>query len=98
LKDINENTLYENFVMSFYVEQKFRKRGTGEHLQRKAIEITRNMGLFQLRSWSSDDKIKNYRLKIKLGFSFCPGHNYVEKTKQYIPGGYFTINTIKYQE
>ncbi len=93
LKDGSGTILYENFVMTFFVEEPFRRRGIGESLQKKAIELTREMGLFQLRSWSSNDKTENYILKLKLGFAFNPGHCYVEETGQYIPGGYFTINT-----
>lgn len=64
--------LRETFVMSFSVAVAFRRRGLGRALQRAALELTREQGCCQMRSWSSLDKPANYALKLSLGFAMHP--------------------------
>ncbi|MFO8060669.1 MAG: GNAT family N-acetyltransferase [Bacillota bacterium] len=82
------NELWEHFVMTFSVEPDCRRMGLGTLLQREAIRLSLEMGLWQLRSWSSVDKTANYELKLKLGFSFSPGK------QRGIPGGYFVRRLV----
>jgi GNAT superfamily N-acetyltransferase len=84
-----ENELFEYFVQTFYVSENYRRNGYGKQLQNKAYELSCIKGAYQMRSWSSYDKSANYQLKIELGFTMHPGHTYISKTNQYIPGVYF---------
>lgn len=81
--------LYESYVQTFLVEEGERGRGLGIALQLAALDWSRELGCYQMRSWSSLDKLSNYGLKLKLGFVFCPGVHVVQTTGQRIPGGWF---------
>jgi hypothetical protein len=61
-------------------------------LQLAALEKTRELGCFQMRSWSSLDKPANYQLKLSLGFGFHPE---VQDTASglKVSGGYF-VRTV----
>jgi len=81
--------LTESYVQTFLVEEAWRGRGIGAELQLAALAWSRELGCTQLRSWSSLDKQANYALKLRLGFSFCPGMHIVQRTGERIPGGWF---------
>ncbi len=85
----NDKLLYEYYVQTFFVNADFRNKGIGSSLQEHAYQLSCENDAYQMRSWSSYDKKENYIVKIKLGFSIHPGHTYVSKTNQYIPGAYF---------
>ena len=57
-------TLTETFVQTFFVDEGFRRHGLGERLQLEGLAVTRALGAYQMRSWSSLDKPVNYQLKI----------------------------------
>lgn len=79
--------LLEGFVQTFHVDEGWRRRGVGRALQLAAIEASRRLGCYQMRSWSSVDKAANYWLKLGLGFAFCPAAEYHGGRR--IEGGYF---------
>lgn len=81
--------LWESFVQTFQVEEVSRRQGLGTALQQAAIELSRELGCYQMRSWSSLDKVANYHVKFQLGFAFCPGTFTVPRTGEQIPGGWF---------
>lgn len=64
--------LTETFVMTFAVDEPHRRRGHGRALQLAAIALSRDLGAWQMRSWSSLDKPVNYALKLSLGFAAVP--------------------------
>ena len=64
--------LTELYVYTFAVDEAHRRQGVGRALQRAALDLTRDLGCYQLRSWSSLDHPDNYRLKIALGFAMHP--------------------------
>jgi GNAT superfamily N-acetyltransferase len=72
LTDAEGNELKETFVQTFYTDEPHRRKGMGELLQLEALDATRQLGCYQMRSWSSLDKEPNYRLKLKLGFAAHP--------------------------
>ncbi len=72
LTDVNGATLKETFVQTFAVLEVYRRRGYGRALQTAALEATRALNCFQMRSWSSIDKHANYALKLSMGFAACP--------------------------
>ncbi len=85
--------LYEAFVQSFAVEPDYRRQGFGRALQIAALHKTRDLGCYQLRSWSSADKRENYALKICLGFAIQPAL-YPLPGGAPISGVYFVKRTI----
>ncbi|NDJ84953.1 MAG: GNAT family N-acetyltransferase [Chloroflexi bacterium] len=88
LTDAFSKPLTETFVQTFAVEEAYRRQGYGRALQLAALQLTRTLGAYQLRSWSSLDKSENYMLKISLGFAAYPAIFVTEDGKQ-ISGVYF---------
>lgn len=64
--------LTEAFVQTFAVEEAHRRRGHGKSLQLAALALAKDIGAYQMRSWSSLDKSANYILKLALGFAVHP--------------------------
>lgn len=81
--------LWESFVQTFQVEEASRRQGLGTALEQAAIALSRELGCYQMPSWSSFDKVANYAVKFQLGFAFCPGTFIVPRTGKQIPGGWF---------
>jgi len=78
--------LVEAKVMAFGVPASYRRQGVGWALQEAAIELARQLGCYQLRSYSSGDKEANHRLKIAMGFAM---HRTVRGNDQ--QGAYFVM-------
>lgn len=76
-------------ISGLAVEETWRCQGIGAALQLAALAWSRELGCAQLRSWSSLDKQANYALKLRLGFSFCPGVHIVQHSGERISGGWF---------
>ncbi len=72
LTDDDGVALKETFVQTFAVLEVYRRRGYGRALQAAALEATRALNCWQMRSWSSIDKHANYALKLSMGFAACP--------------------------
>lgn len=72
LKNATGDVLQELFVQSFSVEEGRRRFGYGRALQEAALHKARDLGCYQMRSWSSSDRPANYALKISLGFTIQP--------------------------
>ena len=72
LLDAAGDPVRETFVMSFFVEAPYRRRGIGRALQEAAVAWTRERGCAQMRSWSSLDRPENYTLKLSMGFAMHP--------------------------
>ncbi len=72
IQGVNSERLMETFVNSFDVEEDYRRRGYGRELQLAALELTRELGGIQMRSWCSLDKPEAYALKLSLGFTAHP--------------------------
>jgi GNAT superfamily N-acetyltransferase len=78
----------ETFVQTFAVAPRYRRQGFGHALQEAALELTQQLGCYQMRSWSSLDKPGNYALKIGLNFVAHPA---IQKTSSglCVSGVYF---------
>ncbi|MFI5385928.1 MAG: GNAT family N-acetyltransferase [Fimbriimonadales bacterium] len=81
----------EAFVVDFEVEPAFRRRGIGTALQRAALSICRERGLYQMRSWSSYDSPENYRIKLRMGFAAVPGVQWIQRISKWVAGVYFVM-------
>ncbi len=79
----------ETFVETFMVEEAYRRRGYGRALQRAALGLSRELGAYQMRSWSSLDRAANYALKVSLGFAVHPAVQHAARTGEPISGVYF---------
>ncbi len=84
--------LEELFVYTFAVDEGFRRRGIGRALQLAGLELARELGCYQVRSWSSLDKTANYALKIGLGFGIHPAV-YTTESGLAVSGVYF-VKTV----
>lgn len=82
--------LMETFVQTFAVEESFQRRGYGRALQEAAIQATRELGCYQMRSWSSGDRQANYALKLSMGFGVLPA-SYPVPGGETISGVYFVM-------
>jgi len=88
LRGAGGGLIYEMFVQTFTVDQAYRRRGLGRALQVAALQKTKLLGCYQMRSWSSLDKHENYQLKLGMGFGFHPE---IQETSSglKVSGGYF---------
>lgn len=82
------SSLQETFVYTFAVDEAHRRQGFGSTLQKAALAYTRDLGCYQMRSWSSLDHPANYALKIKLGFAMHPTR-YETGSGLTVTGAYF---------
>lgn len=83
--------LTELFVRTFAVDDDFRRQGHGRELQLAAVALARDLGCYQMRSWSSLDKSANYALKISLGFALHPAVEVVPSGER-ISGAFFVMH------
>ena len=60
--------LRETFIATFAVDEAYRRQGYGRALQCAALDLTRELGCYQMRSWSSLDKVANFALKFPLWY------------------------------
>ena len=88
LREAGGGVLYEMFVQTFSVDEAYLRRGIGRALQEEALRQARILGCYQLRSWSSLDKISNYELKLGMKFAFHPAI-YQTDSGLKVSGGYF---------
>lgn len=64
--------LNEAKIHAFAVCPECRGHGIGALLQRQAIRRARELGCYQIASYSSYDRAANYHLKLSLGFAVQP--------------------------
>jgi GNAT superfamily N-acetyltransferase len=65
-------TLVEAKIHAFGVHPDFRNQGIGTALQKRAIVRARELGCYQLASYSSYGRDANYHVKLALGFAVQP--------------------------
>jgi ribosomal protein S18 acetylase RimI-like enzyme len=54
------------------VHKDFRRQGIARRLIEMSMERARQKGMFQIRSWSSEDKLEAIPMWKALGFGLCP--------------------------
>ena len=64
--------LSEAKIHAFAVREDSRGQGIGTELQRQAIRRARELGCFQVASYSSYGRDANYHIKLSLGFGVQP--------------------------
>ncbi len=80
------NPLTEAKIHVFAVRPASRCLGIGTQLQKLAIGRARDLGCYQVASYSCYDKEANYHIKLSLGFAAQP-----EDHGEPIPGAYFLM-------
>lgn len=65
-------------VVAFAVRADYRRRGIGTVLQRRALEVARQLGCYQLRSVTDVWRDENRQVKLALGFAVHPTVRRVE--------------------
>lgn len=89
LRKLDGAPLCELYVQTFAVEPEHRRLGYGRVLQLAALELARELGCHQLRSWSTVDRFENYALKLSLGFAVHPAIHHSSSTGLDYSGVYF---------
>ena len=90
--DSDAPELLETYVMTFAVDKAYRRQGIGTALQCAALDLTRELGGYQMRSWSSVDKVANYALKLRLGFAAHPATQIACKGN--VVSGVYFVKTV----
>ena len=63
---------YDGFVNIIEVTESYRRQGVGRRLVELSIDRCRELGLYQVRAWSSEDKVEAIPMWKALGFTLCP--------------------------
>lgn len=69
---LNGQTLVEAKIHAFAVHPAYRNQGIGTALQKRAILLAKQLGCYQLASYSSYGRDANYHVKLSLGFAVQP--------------------------
>jgi len=78
--------LKEAKINAFAVDFNYRNKGIGRRLQQHVIAHAKELGLYQVSSYSTFDKVENYTVKLDLGFCVQP-----EKQSDGTIGCYFLM-------
>jgi GNAT superfamily N-acetyltransferase len=66
----------EGFIDIIEDKDNHRRQGIARGLVSLAMTCARNKGVYQLRAWSSEDKVEAIPMWHALGFGLCPGSTY----------------------
>lgn len=69
---ISGSWLIEAKIIGFGVKRQSRRQGIGQALQEYAIRRARELGCYQIRSYSTSSNVANYQLKLRMGFAAVP--------------------------
>jgi ribosomal protein S18 acetylase RimI-like enzyme len=69
----------------------YRRQGVATHLIDLVAERAKSAGIFQIRSWSSQDKIEAIPMWKALGFGLCPAVTYPQGQEV---KGYFVVKVL----
>ena len=69
-------TTLEGYINILEVRPAYRKRGIARQLINLSFQQARERKAYQLRAWSSDDKIEAIPMWKQLGFGLCPATTY----------------------
>jgi GNAT superfamily N-acetyltransferase len=83
---------FDGYIDILEVHKAFRRRGIATHLVGIASERAKTKGVYQIRSWSSEDKIEAIPMWKALGFGLCPSTTF-PKGKEV--KGYFVTKVLE---
>jgi GNAT superfamily N-acetyltransferase len=67
---------FDWYIDILEVHKDYRRKGIATHLIEMAVEQAKAAGVYQIRSWSSEDKIEAILMWKALGFGLCPALTY----------------------
>jgi GNAT superfamily N-acetyltransferase len=84
----------EGYINIIEVRPEYRKRGIARKLINLSIQRAREFNAYQLRSWSSEDKIEAIAMWMRLGFGLCPATTFPRGQEV---KGFFVTRLLKNQ-
>ena len=85
---------YEGYIDIIEVHKDFRRKGIARQLIEMSMERAGEHGAYQVRAWSSEDKIEAIPMWKSLGFSLCPAITYPKGQEV---RGYFVAKILQEQ-
>lgn len=82
---------FDWYIDILEVHKDYRRKGIATHLIEMSGERARESGVYQIRSWSSEDKIEAIPMWKALGFSLCPAVTYPQGIEV---KGYFVAKVL----
>lgn len=82
---------FDWYIDILEVHKDYRRRGIATHLIKTACERAKKSGVYQIRSWSSEDKIEAILMWKALGFGLCPAVTYPQRKEV---KGYFVAKVL----
>lgn len=62
----------DGFIEVIEVAKEYQRQGIGSHLVKLLEEFAKSYGYYQIRAWSSDDKVEALHMWHKLRYCMCP--------------------------
>jgi GNAT superfamily N-acetyltransferase len=82
---------FDWYIDILEVQKDYRRRGIASHLIELVIQRAKEAGVYQIRSWSSEDKIEAIPMWKALGFGLCPATAYPQGKEV---KGYFVAKVL----
>jgi GNAT superfamily N-acetyltransferase len=82
---------FDWYIDILEVQKDYRRRGIATHLIGIAAHRAKVAGVYQIRSWSSEDKIEAIPMWRALGFGLCPATTYPQGKEV---KGYFVAKVL----
>ena len=67
---------FEGFIDILEVHKDYRRKGLATNLIEMSMKRAQAKGVYQLRAWSSEDKVEAIPMWKTLGFGLCPATTY----------------------
>ena len=64
--------VFDGYIDILEVHKEFRRKGIATRLIERATKRAKEQGAYQMRAWSSEDKIEAIPMWKALGFGLCP--------------------------
>jgi len=84
----------EGYINILEVRPEYRRRGIARQLINISIEKAREYDAFQLRSWSSEDKVEAIPMWKKLEFGLCPATTFPRDQEVH---GFFVAKLLRHE-
>lgn len=82
------NDLYDAYIDIIEVKKEFRRKGIAKNLIKHCEEWAKKRGYFQIRAWSSEDKVEAIPMWRNLSYCMCPAKIWVEWCEEVVDGYY----------
>ena len=82
---------FDWYIDILEVHEEYRRKGIATHLINIVCERAKQSGVYQIRAWSSEDKIEAILMWKALGFGLCPAITYPQGKEV---KGYFVVKVL----